>query len=180
MQTFRNNTVTVTPGFLINLAAAVLLLPANWVAAWLLAAAFHELCHYIALRLCGVNVFAMRIGFSGAAIEAESMKPEHELIAALAGPFGGLLLLLLLRIMPSVAVSALIQSVFNLLPVYPLDGGRAIRALVACLHTKNSLQTNESNSTIANNNKRREGYTYDRIAAANSAYSPKTRQIHRR
>jgi membrane-associated protease RseP (regulator of RpoE activity) len=155
MQTLRVNTVTITPGFLIQLAAAILLLPVNWVIGWLLAAAFHEFCHYIALCYNGVRVFSIKIGFSGAIIETEHMQPKQELFSALAGPLGGFLLLIFLQIFPRIAICAFIQSLFNLLPIYPFDGGRAIRAMIACFRSgaylKNPLQMNKSNSTISIN-----------------------------
>ena len=154
MQTYRTNPL-ISPGFFIKLATAILLLPAHWVCAWFFAAAFHELCHYVALRFCGVQILAMRIGFSGAIIETEPMHPKNELISSLAGPFGGLLLLLLLRVSPRIAICALLLSLFNLLPFYPFDGGRAFFSLISCFRLykqqKNSLQTSKSNSTITNN-----------------------------
>jgi stage IV sporulation protein FB len=122
--------ITFAPGFFIQLAIALLLLPANWVIGWLAAAAFHEFCHYCALLLCGVQVYTMRISHVGAFIEAEHMRPGQELITSLSGPFGSLLLLVFLRIYPEVAISALLQSAFNLLPIYPFDGGRALRVLL--------------------------------------------------
>lgn len=136
MQTSHGNTMSVTPGFLIQLATAVLLLPFDWIVAWLFAAAFHEFCHYITLRSCGVRVYSIQIGFSGAIIETDAMLPKQELLAALAGPFGGFLLLLLLRIFPRIAICALLQSLFNLIPLHPFDGGRALRALFSCLRAK--------------------------------------------
>lgn len=129
MRHFLSDRLTIEPGFFIQLAIAVLLLPLNWVGGWLFAAAFHELCHYVALRLFNVRVYTMRISFTGAIIETEPMQVKHELISSLAGPLGGICLLTLLRIFPPIAISALLQSTFNLLPVYPFDGGRALIAL---------------------------------------------------
>lgn len=111
-------------------AVLVLVLPLKWLLAALAAALFHELCHYFAIRATGGQVLGIVIGPGGAALETGPMEPGRELICALAGPLGGCLLLLFARIMPLIALCALAQTLYNLLPVYPLDGGRALR----CAH----------------------------------------------
>ena len=112
------------------LALALLILPLRWLLAVLLAGAVHELGHFIALRLCGINVSEFHIGMGGAQMSVGHMGRWQELFCALAGPFAGLCLLLLARWLPRTAVCACIQSAYNLLPVYPLDGGRAMGCIV--------------------------------------------------
>ena len=56
------------------------------------------------------------------------MEPLQELFCALAGPAAGAAVILLWRIFPEAAAAAAVQTAFNLLPVYPLDGGRAVQA----------------------------------------------------
>ncbi len=121
--------MAVSGAFLILLALGVLILPLQWVCAMVLAAGFHELCHRVAIRLCGGSVPSLLIGIRGARMEATGLDARQELICALAGPVGGLLLLLLTRWLPRTAICAAFQSLFNLLPVYPLDGGRILRCL---------------------------------------------------
>lgn len=131
MQIFRNKHVSVNAGFCILVSLFLLLLPLKWVVSWFLAAAFHELCHCAALTLCKVRIYSVRIGFSGAEIETAPMSFCQEVVSALAGPLGGLLLLLFVRIMPAIAICALFQSVYNLMPVFPLDGGRALYCCIS-------------------------------------------------
>lgn len=117
----------ITAGACIGAAFLILVLPLKWVLAVILAAAFHELCHGVAVRLCGGQVLRLRIGGRGALMEATPLPPKKELICALAGPVGGLLLLFTARWIPRIALCGAIHSAYNLLPVYPLDGGRALR-----------------------------------------------------
>lgn len=117
------------------IAGAVLLLtfPLRWIIAWVTAAAIHELGHIIAVLSLKGRIKAIKIGVFGANIEILPMPPLRELICALAGPVSGLLLLLFFRRIPVIAPFALVQSLVNLLPLYPLDGGRALRCALAIL-----------------------------------------------
>lgn len=63
-------------------------------------------------------------------IHTGDMSPAEAVICALSGPLGGLLLTLTIGYLPRLALCALVQSIFNLLPFYPLDGGRALRAML--------------------------------------------------
>ena len=58
------------------------------------------------------------------------MSPIREAICALAGPLGSFSLLLISEYFPEAAVCGLIQGAYNLIPVYPLDGGRLMRCLL--------------------------------------------------
>lgn len=108
-------------------ALLLLTLPLNWLLAAVAAAAFHELCHILAVLLSGGRIFGVRIGVGGAVIETSPMTRGRELVCSLAGPVGSLLLVLACRRFPRLAICGFLQGVFNLLPVFPLDGGRVLR-----------------------------------------------------
>jgi len=117
--------MTVSPQFCIFLTVLLLAVPLPWVTGWLVAAAVHELFHCLALLACGKRVGQIALGVSGARIQTESLTDGQSIFCSLAGPAGGLLLLCFANTFPRLALCALLQSAYNLLPIYPLDGGRA-------------------------------------------------------
>lgn len=107
-------------------ALIILVFPISWLIPMVTAALVHELGHYIAVRWFGRRISSIKIGISGARMRTCGLSKGQELICILAGPIFGLFPLLVFRWMPRLAVCALLQSAFNLLPVYPLDGGRIL------------------------------------------------------
>ena len=100
----------------------------------LLAASVHELSHLLALGLLGLRVRALRFEPAGLCIcyEGDCSARGHAVVA-ISGPTGGLLYAAL-SFLPAgdgiglffrqSAACSLILSLFNLLPILPLDGGR--------------------------------------------------------
>lgn len=121
--------ITVEASAYIALSCYLLLMPVSWVANALSAMAVHELGHCAAIWACGHTVYEIRIGAYGAKIITQTADHCETLICALAGPAAGMLLALFYRWVPVAALCALIQSLFNLLPIYPFDGGRALGAV---------------------------------------------------
>ena len=109
-------------------AVLLLTLPLTWLLSAMLAALFHELCHLLALALMGIPVHGIGIGSRGSRIHTPPLDPKRELVCAAAGPLGSLFLLLFLRQIPRIAICAAFQGLYNLLPLYPLDGGRILRS----------------------------------------------------
>ena len=121
--------IQISAGFYIGAAFALLLLPMRMLLSFVFASAFHEVCHLIALRCCKIPVRQIRIGLLGAQISTGALLPGQELFCAAAGPAGSLMLTLFSGRFPQLALFGLFQGVFNLLPVYPLDGGRVARSI---------------------------------------------------
>ena len=130
MQHTQNNAIIIEPAFYIFVAFSLLIIPAGWVLGWLIAVTFHELCHFIVLKLFRINIYSIRVGINGTVMETEPMSALCECTAALAGPVGGLCLIFVSRWAPCVSICALLQSTYNLIPIFPLDGGRVIHRLL--------------------------------------------------
>ena len=122
--------VRVEGGFWIVLGLAVLLLPLRVLLGIILAAAVHELGHLTAMYFLDVPVLGIVLRPGGARIEAGPMEPGEEIICALAGPVAGALVIFGWKWFPELAVAGLVQTVFNLIPIYPLDGGRVVRLVL--------------------------------------------------
>ncbi len=130
MQKYTKCPVTIHPSVYICFAVLLLLIPIRWLFAWGLAAVFHELCHYCVITLLRGQVSGVRISMGGAVMETNELGKTEELLSSLAGPAGGFLLLLFARWFPRLAICGWCQAVYNLIPIYPLDGGRALRCLL--------------------------------------------------
>lgn len=112
------------------LGVAVCLDPAELFLPFLAAALVHELGHMVVMAVCQVPPASIQLGFAGAAIFASFSTPRQELLCAAAGPLANLLSsTILLPAAPKFAAAGILLAAFNLLPVYPLDGGRIVRAV---------------------------------------------------
>ena len=125
--------IKIETGVYFTIALLVLMMPLWFFISLIIAAGIHEICHYLVLKLCDVMVYQVSIGPFGASIETESMDPGRELVSALAGPVGSFILVLIFRWVPGIALCGLIQGIFNLLPIYPMDGGRIMKCMLEIL-----------------------------------------------
>ena len=111
----------------------------------LVSIALHELAHALVGRRYGMSIQRITLFLFGgmAQLEDEPKTPKAELSMALAGPIFSLIFSLLFWtfrwfLPPSLLAASfsylasmnLMVALFNLLPGFPMDGGRVIRALV--------------------------------------------------
>lgn len=140
MQIFMDNPrVFVSTGFFIGIAIAVLLIPVNWLLAWFAAATMHELGHYIGICLCGCKMKEIKLLWNGILMKAE-IHTRYEAICALLGPVLGALLISLYRWFPRVAICAFVQTFVNLLPLFPMDGGRVLHGFLRLFFSETLAQ----------------------------------------
>ena len=131
----------LSPWACIVFAFGVLLLPLRWILAWGIITAAHEVGHILTAWLLGGRVSGFSAATWGARIHVEDLTPGRELLTALSGPIAGSLGLILTPWYPEVGICAVAQGIYNLLPVYPLDGGRVIRCLLHLLLGDNKAAT---------------------------------------
>ena len=109
---------------------------------------FHELCHSFVAQARGLAVKSITLFIFGGVsnIAQDSEDPQDEFLIAVVGPLSSLALAGLFWLgaagdperhqparRPAVSTSAMVNlmlAVFNILPGFPLDGGRVLRAIL--------------------------------------------------
>lgn len=129
--------ISFSTSFLFLVAIAACLIPIQWVGAWLLSSFAHELGHLLVIIHYKITPWELRFGASGPRIRAAFRYQSEQVFCAAAGPLANLFILLFARWIPRIAVCAMIQAVCNLLPAYPLDGGRIFAGLINMMFKEN-------------------------------------------
>ena len=132
----RRFSLEVRPGAVVLLSGLYFLLPLRWCARLALTVTVHELGHVTALILCGAQVCGLRMEGCGLVLRCTPTEGALRTVtAALAGPAAGAGLFCILRGLGYIACAelSLLFSCVNLLPVLPLDGGRALYAALSAL-----------------------------------------------
>ena len=110
----------------------------------------HELGHLLAMKLGGVPVRSFRLSAGGAVICGEFSGYRQEIACAVFGPvFSAVLAIICARQMPKLSVLSAVLGLVNLLPVYPLDGGRILRGILLLHFEQGRAETILNRTTAA-------------------------------
>ena len=108
----------------------LLLVPIQWCLGLVLAISVHELGHLLLLYVLKIPIHGVELHATGVRIHASQIGRGEELVCAAAGPLASFCAAFVWkRVFPEMALCAMVQGYFNLLPVYPMDGGRILRCL---------------------------------------------------
>lgn len=141
--------IEIRPAFIAFLCAYYYFDPANSFFPFLFSASAHEAGHLIALLAMHIPVKRFSLTACGAVLETPMLPYWQELIAAAAGPAVNLLLFaVLMRKMPLFSLINFFLFSYNLLPFYPLDGGRILRAVLSMLLPQKSARILEKCITV--------------------------------
>ena len=107
-------------------AFLLLAVPLPALSAWLGAVVFHESGHILAQYVFGARRCKIYVRPAGALIEGEDLGTYKNILCVLAGPFVGVLPVFMIKFFPELALFAFLLTFYNLIPLYPLDGGRIL------------------------------------------------------
>jgi stage IV sporulation protein FB len=138
--------LTVSPGFLLLAAGLYFVGGGGALTAFLTAALAHELGHLTAMICTGANIRGLRLTACGPVIEYVGVLTQaQEMGIVAAGPVAGLLFAGACAMADTAYFSyagaiALLGTMFNLLPVLPMDGGRLALALLGEVFSEATAQ----------------------------------------
>lgn len=129
----------ISPAFIGFFCAYFYFDPAQTFWPFLFSAALHEAGHLLALRCMRVRIHKLHLGLTGAVLYTQPLAYSRELLAAAAGPaVNAACTLTFLHAWPHFALISLLLLFYNLFPLYPLDGGRILRAALHLLLPDNA------------------------------------------
>lgn len=116
---------------------------------WLMLFAFiHEMAHTIVGLILKLKPKTLEIQPFGVGIIFESFEnsERNKIIIALAGPITNILIALIfifikIKVQTTIVYVNILLAMFNLIPIYPIDGGRIIKAILTTKKGKEKAET---------------------------------------
>lgn len=140
---FKLKNIEISPSFLLVFAFFCIFDKPAFILIIFLSAALHELAHIFTVLLCRAQIKKIRILAFGAQIELinqNTLSYKKEILVALAGPFINLVFAVLIifyqynfgtnEYCQLFALCNALLFLINILPIIPLDGGRALYAFL--------------------------------------------------
>ena len=118
---------------------------------YVLAVVLHEYGHYCVAKFLGYNMNGIVFSVFGGGINTDNnFKRRDELFISIAGPLVNLVLIIIsiclwwifpmtYVVLYDFVVCNLVVMLFNLIPIYPLDGGRIIVSLITKKFNRNKI-----------------------------------------
>ena len=139
-----NNYFSIHYSFLILLLASIIFNYAYLLILYFICLVLHELAHALVAKRLGYRIGKIKLMASGALLEAESdeFSFSDEILIAISGPLFNLLFCLVIVVFwwlvpesfnftQDLCVINLAIFAFNILPIFPLDGGRILLAVLS-------------------------------------------------
>lgn len=126
---------------MLMLMAAFIIIDGTWFALFaVLSALWHELWHIIVVHLLGGGTRSLTLNGYGISLKTDQLSYRQEAIVALAGPLSSLFAFFAFAVTAHFFIftentvfltfSNLAVFAVNILPIYPLDGGRALHCFL--------------------------------------------------
>ena len=134
-------TIKFKPLFLIYVFLCIYFDWYNNIFFYILSVVLHEYGHSLVAKYLGYNTNGIVFDLYGAGLRSDSyFDRKHDILISIAGPFVNILIILIAMagwwLVPSsyiitknLVICNLVVMIFNLLPIYPLDGGRIVVAV---------------------------------------------------